>query len=142
MMSSPTTAAPLTQMPARSTRFWIGFLTVVLPVLFFLWIPKAALGWPEAVAAVVLSPVIGCAMTRCFRSDVALATVLDVSVAVWAALVISAPLVLIIGPAIPVLAFGVAYWAATWKGRHRGPTVLLILVLPALYWAGVSLFRD
>lgn len=131
-----TTEGYTADLASASTRFWIGFATAVLPLLAFLatlpWSARNAWTFPIALLA---SPSIGWLLVRLFRPDARRVSLIDVTLAVWAVLWISAPFALVAGLAVPFLVFGAALWGTQWKGRHRGAVLLLVGVLTGLYWA-------
>src|SRR6266568_6545103 len=77
---------------SASTRFWIAFATAVLPLLVSLSIPRATQNGPVLLGGLLLSPVVGWLLVTLFRSDAKRTSVIDVALAVWAVLFISAPL--------------------------------------------------
>ena len=124
---------------SASTRFWIAFATAVLPLLVFLSIPRATQNGPALIGVLLLSPVVGWLLVTLFRSDAKRSSVIDVALAVWAVLFISAPLVFVVAPAVPFLAFVAAFWGTQWRGRYRGAALLLVGVLAGLYWSWATI---
>jgi hypothetical protein len=125
--------------PGLSSRFWISFLTAVSPVLVILVVPRAVQRWQALAAVILLSPVVGYTSTRFFRGDVAKASIVDVTLAVWAVLAVCAPLIYVVGPAILLVIFGAAFWATQWSGRYRFATIVLLLTLGLLYATSMRL---
>jgi len=119
---------------AGSAPFWISFGAAVLPVVALLLMPR---GTPGLILPVtlLLSPIVATVGVNVLRPWGERLSVIDITLAVWAVLFISAPLVLIVAPLLPILMFSAALWGTRWRGRHRGAAALLILVLGGTYWA-------
>jgi hypothetical protein len=108
-------------------------------VLVILVVPTAVQRWQALAAVILLSPVVGYTCTRYFRADAAKASIADVTLAVWAVLAACAPLIYVVGPAIPLLVFGAAFWATDWRGRYRLAAGASILMLGLLYATSMRL---
>ena len=130
-----TTERYVADLASASTRFWIGFATAVLPVLVFLATPRDTRNSWTLPITLLASPIIGWLLVWPFRPDARRVSVVDVTLAVWAVLLVSAPFVFVVALAVPFLAFGAAFWGTQWKGRYRGAALLLVGVLTGLYWA-------
>ena len=96
---TPTAYAPL----------WIGFGAAVLPVFVFLCMPR---GSPRPILplALLFSPIMATLVVNLLQLKSKSVSVIDVTLAVWAVLFISAPLVLIVAPLVPILVLGAAFW--------------------------------
>jgi hypothetical protein len=112
----------------------MSFGAAVLPVFVLLCVPR---GSPRPVlpAALLLSPILTTAVVNVLQFRGERFSVVDVTLAVWAVLFISVPLVFVVAPVVPIMVFGAALWATRWRGRHRGAAALLVVVLAGTYWA-------